>query len=361
MTRSEARHLLHLVVVSVLAVASAARAEDPAAVTSTTRWYDRLEVHGLVDTSYGANLDQPQSAPNALRAFDAANGFQLVFAKLTAQAAPAPVGFRLDLGVGTTASVLSGKPVGGSSVGDAVVEQGFVSFKLPRDIVIDAGRFVTNAGAEVIEAKDDWLYSRSILFNYAIPFTHTGARVTVPVPGAEGLSLMGSILNGWDNPPGKVGSKKAGHLGVSYAGPSSTVATVNVIYGYVNQDAVDPRLLLDAVLGRAFGPLSVNVNGDWAREGGRAYEGVALMARFAFLADRLRVSARGEILRDRDGLALTVAGADYLEGTLGVSLPIGSSAEVRLEGRHDHSSPRTFRGGASGDQTTVQAAALAWF
>lgn len=262
-----------LVAALILASPSRVRSEDTAA--GSPKWYDRVEVHGLVDTSFGANFGQTQSQPNALRLFDAQNGFQLGFAKLTAAAAPAPVGFRLDLGVGTTASILSGKPPGATSVGDATIEQGFVSLKVPRDVVIDAGRFVTNAGAEVIEAKDNWLYSRSILFNYAIPFTHVGVRITAPIPAAPALSAMGSFFNGWDNPPGKVGSKKAGHLALSYAGPSATTATVNVIYGYVNQDAPDPRLLLDAVLGRTFGTLSLNVNGDWAREGARHYEGVA--------------------------------------------------------------------------------------
>lgn len=338
---------------------SSARGDDPVALAP--KWYDRVEVHGLVDTSFGANLDAPQSQPNALRLFDAQDGFQLGFAKLTAAAAPAPVGFRLDLGVGTTASILTGKPPGTTSVGDTTIEQGFISMKLPADVVIDAGRFVTNAGAEVIEAKDNWLYSRSILFNYAIPFTHMGVRITAPVPGVAGLSAMGSFFNGWDNPPGKVGSKKAGHLALSYSGPSSTTAAVNVIYGYVTQDAPDPRLLLDAVLGRAFGALSLNVNGDWAREGARHYEGVAVMARYALWADHLRATVRAEILRDGDGLTVGVAGADYSEATVGLSVPISTSAELRVEARHDRSSPRTFRGGASGDQTTLQAAALAWF
>lgn len=36
-------------------------------------------------------------------------------------------------------------------------------------------------------------------------------------------------------------------------------------------------------------------------------------------------------------------------------------ASAALDARHDRSSPRTFRGGASGDETTLQAAALTWF
>ena len=38
----------------------------------------------------------------------------------------------------------------------------------------DAGKFVTPIGAEVIESQDNWNYTRSILFGYAIPFYHLG-------------------------------------------------------------------------------------------------------------------------------------------------------------------------------------------
>ena len=40
---------------------------------------------------------------------------------------------------------------------------------------MDFGKFVTSAGAEVIESKDNWNYSRSLLFAYAIPYWHFGA------------------------------------------------------------------------------------------------------------------------------------------------------------------------------------------
>ena len=44
----------------------------------------------------------------------------------------------------------------------------------------DVGKFVTPIGAEVIESQDNWNYTRSILFGYAIPFYHVGVRATCP-------------------------------------------------------------------------------------------------------------------------------------------------------------------------------------
>ena len=42
-----------------------------------------------------------------------------------------------------------------------------------KGLEIDAGKFVTPMGAEVIESDANWNYSRSLLFNYAIPFSTT--------------------------------------------------------------------------------------------------------------------------------------------------------------------------------------------
>src|SRR5215510_10601198 len=62
---------------------------------------------------------------------------------------------------------------------------------------IDVGKFVTNAGAEVIEAKDDFNYSRSLLFQLAIPLYHSGVRLTYS-PNDK-FTLMGGVINGWND------------------------------------------------------------------------------------------------------------------------------------------------------------------
>jgi hypothetical protein len=338
-----------------------AASEEAAQQPPPPKWYDTFEVHGLVDAYYSANLDQAQGTPNALRAFDVTNGFQLSYAKLTAQLTPPKpysAGFRADVGFGQTASVLMfNSPV---SSGDLVIQQAFVSYKLPGDVVLDGGKFVTNTGAEVIEAKDNWLYSRSLLFGFAIPFTHTGVRATIPIPGAAGVSVMAALFNGWDNPPKSVGPQKMGHLALMYAGPSSTIVTLNALYGR-NPFESDNRLLLDGVVGRSFGPLSLNVNGDYGKLGSAKYWGVAGMARLALAGDRCRLSARGEYLDDSDGIQVAPPAANkYWEGTLGLSVPVGSNAELRLEGRQDRVKTGDLTAGKS-YQTTVQAAALAWF
>src|SRR5437870_4285419 len=60
------------------------------------------------------------------------------------------------------------------------IEQAYASALLPvgKGLQIDAGKYVTHNGAEVIEAKDNWNYSRGLLFALAIPYYHTGVRAT---------------------------------------------------------------------------------------------------------------------------------------------------------------------------------------
>ncbi len=338
-----------------------ARAEDPKP-PPPPKWYDTFEIHGLVDTYFSANLSQAQSAASPLRVFDGANGFQLAYAKLTAQLAPAApytAGFRVDLGFGPTATVLGGGAYGIGAISSVAVQQGYLSLKLPAEIVVDAGKFVTNTGAEVIEAKDNWMYSRSLLFGFAIPFTHTGVRAAIPIPGAEGFSVMAAVFNGFDNPPLAVGSAKMGHLALMYSGPSNMSVTLNGLFGYAAPADADTTVLLDGVVARSFGDLSLNVNFDYRKRGDLKLWGIAGMARYSFLGDKLRLSVRGEYLNDSDGLG-TGAPNKYYELTGGLSIPVGASAELRLEGRHDRLDSGSFPSGSSG-QTTIQVAALAWF
>ena len=49
----------------------------------------------------------------------------------------------------------------------------------------------------MIEAKDNWNYSRSILFAWAIPYYHFGLRTSMPVSKTETLGVQ--LVNGWNN------------------------------------------------------------------------------------------------------------------------------------------------------------------
>ena len=137
---------------------------------------------GLVDGYYSLSFNHPASRTNQLRNFDVqANRLSLNMARMTLEHAPDPVGFRIDFGFGRTFDIVH------SGEKDLAVmrniEQVFVSVKpkQAKGFQADFGKFVTSAGAEVIETNSNWNYSRSLLFSWAIPYYHFGLRTSMPV------------------------------------------------------------------------------------------------------------------------------------------------------------------------------------
>ena len=116
------------------------------------------------------------------------------------------LGFRTDLDFGPATEMVHAFEPGGADVFRSF-EQAYLSALAPlgKGLQLDFGKFVTPAGAEVIEARDNWNYSRSLLFALAIPYYHVGIRATYPL--SDKLSLAGFFVNGWnagvDNNGGK--------------------------------------------------------------------------------------------------------------------------------------------------------------
>ena len=105
------------------------------------------------------------------------------------------LGFRADVLFGEQAPLLSSVGLDDSKVVDPY--QAYLQFMVPTGdgLNIYAGKFVTLAGFEVIEAKNNPNISRSILFGYAIPFTHTGIRADFTTGP---LTFTAGVNNGWD-------------------------------------------------------------------------------------------------------------------------------------------------------------------
>lgn len=152
-----------------------------------------LQYTGLIDAFGGAHLQSTQ--PTALRVFDTnGTGAQLAYAKIGLWLDAQPIGFRVDVGFGQTIEVLS---VDTSTPVLRQFEQGFLSARLPvqRGITIDAGRYLTPAGNEAVDSRKSWLYSRSLLFGFAAPFTHTGLRASAAL--TDEWSVAAGVFQGW--------------------------------------------------------------------------------------------------------------------------------------------------------------------
>ena len=172
------------------------RPRRPAAPATPAPWYAQISVNGLVSASYVGNVNSPSSGTNQFRVFDTrSDTFALDVAELVVQrsvSAPGDAGFRVDLTFGSlipkvTAAAGLFRDENGVA-GSFDLQQAYFSYIAPagRGLRIDAGKFTTYLGYEVIEGYDGYNdnHSHSFLFGYAQPITHTGLRVSYPFSGA---------------------------------------------------------------------------------------------------------------------------------------------------------------------------------
>jgi len=317
----------------------------------------------LVDTYYMYNFTgDPKTQAPLVRQFDTtANNFALNYAKLGVHADTDLVTFRMDIGAGHTATIINGD-------GNAfLVQQAFAEVKPHANISIDAGRFVTSASAEVIEANKNWLYSRSLLF-YGVPLLHTGLRVNGALLGtiaAPELVASVQIVNGWNNDPDNNSDKTFG-LNLTYTplNQGLTAAATTYFGKEGGGDGTATRLLVDAMFTKDIGNVSVGANVDYFKVADVHWFGIAAMGRF-ILSDAFTVAARAEYLNSKNGYAV---GTTALDGSLyeftGMGAwTVGKHYELRAEVRADMSDKEVFLKGttAKKNQVTGLLAALAYF
>src|SRR5262249_9783808 len=159
---------------------------------------------GFVDVYYSQNFTNPDTQANSLRSFDGAtNQFGLNLVELVVDKAPdasnSRTGYHVALGFGHAMNAVnSSEPKGGLDFAQ-YLKEAYFSYLAPvgKGLQVDVGKFVTPHGAEVIETKDNWNYSRGILFSYAIPYYHFGMRAKYAIN--EKYSLTGYLVNGWNN------------------------------------------------------------------------------------------------------------------------------------------------------------------
>src|SRR6266478_5320028 len=197
------------------AVAAATPAAAPAP-TGLAGLLGPTTLSGFVDVYYGYNSNQPAGRTTALRNFDINSGqFGLNMIELIADkttSTDSRVGYYVSLGFGQAMNLVNGFeaasprvpttpsfPIPTQTNFDQYLKEGYIEYLAPtgKGLTIDFGKFVTNAGAEVIETKDNWNYSRGLLFSWAIPYYHFGLKAKYAFNGK--IALSGFLLNGWNN------------------------------------------------------------------------------------------------------------------------------------------------------------------
>ena len=321
-------------------------------------WTQEITLHGFLSSGYSYNFNRPPSATNQFRVFDFDdNTFKLDELELVAQKVatkPGQAGFRVDLTLGSsvprvTASAGLFRDETGKAQ-DIDMHQAFVDYVVPvgSGLRVDLGKFITGHGYEVIDGYDGWNdnASRSLLFGFAIPFTHVGARASYPF--SQRLSGTAMVVNGWDVARDNNSSKTLGGQ-INWTPSDPLALTVSGMTGPERPgDNAHSRSLLDVVATlRPGSRLTLGANGDWGTEAeavgpGRdgSWSGIALYARLA-VCESFALAARGEYFEDLDGVRTGVP-QKLREFTLTTEKRLTPHLHVRGEGRVDHSSRLVF-------------------
>ena len=244
-------------------------------------------------------------------------------------------------------------------------------------VTVMAGKFTAIPGMEVIWQPSNANTSRSLLYT-SEPFTETGVRVNYALN--DSVTLIGGVINGWDQVSGGANGGKTVELAATvaplkslnftisdyngkmnsavggFAGTTATIGGVanvvptgdrNLLNLVVNYTPIDPLTLgLDYVnvSQKNFGQLlpgSVVGSPIYGNPITAKYDGYALYATYMF-TPKWRLALRAENFNDQNGFHFGTADTTYREATATLSWLESDSFELRGEIRGDHASNPVF-------------------
>lgn len=328
---------------------------------------EALESRGSIDLYYQFNFNQPQvvtppsstslSQPagnNTYRIFDLYHdtlSLSLVELSLSHKMNRSEV--VLDLAAGQTVEILSPRDEVSKHLLQAYIN---IAPEFDHRLTIQVGKMYTHLGFEVVKASENWNYSRSVLFGYAIPFWHVGAAVRYAlVPEKLNLGLF--IYN--EN-TGLYETNRSKSVGLQLQGSlwGDSQVTYNFLSGpEISSDGVTHvRTLHEGIWTQ---PLSDNwqmavdvVFGQLSRARSNQRRNAQWIAWAAYLKwqhDKFYLSPRYEIYTDRSGATVETATTEkpalpqrLITSTLTAGWEFEEGIEWKFEGRHDRSSARLF-------------------
>jgi hypothetical protein len=371
----------------------------PPATTSTPVKGPTFSVNGYVETAYTYSLEKPSNGEINYRGFDNRhNTFTLQNAVVDATGSILGLSARVALQVGSTPSTYyaaGSEPTlpGGASIGPSTpdywrfIQQAYAGWTAPvaKGLQLEAGIFLSPIGPEVMQAKDDWNYSRSNLF-FGLPFYHTGARATLQVTDRTSIAFW--VVNGWnsvvDNNSGKsiislLGYKIPDKFQLQLLYMGGPERNENAPEGQPWRHLADAYAQWDvngalSLLGQADGGMERN-------DFGLSYWGAAALYARVHPVSWLYLAARGDVFEEHRGSGATGTASPIFfpaswvsSGTFTVDGRPHDNVSLRLEYRRDQAASDVyFSGNVQGNgtttpyvansrsQDTITAAAMAWF
>ena len=169
----------------------------------------RFKISGWIDSGITFNPDSPQDNQNFGRFFDdRANEPLLNQAVINFERALAPQpgefdwGFKLQLMYGSDARFIHSLGLFSDTAATSIVQpdlvEAYLNLHFPvfteGGLDLKLGKFVTLEGAETIDPRTNFFYSHTYIFNFGIPFDHTGALATFHA--TKWLDIMGGVTRG---------------------------------------------------------------------------------------------------------------------------------------------------------------------
>jgi Putative beta-barrel porin-2, OmpL-like. bbp2 len=309
-------------------------APDPDKVT--LNFFRGTEVGGLVDGYY----QWYSTKQNGLyRAFDQShNAFTVSMAELWLAKTPAsdsPIGYKIRMNFGEASHVYT--PA--TDIDYKYIEEAYGSY-LHGKAQIDFGKFVTNAGAEVVEAKDNWNYTRSLLFQLTIPVYHAGIRMNYTAN--DKVSFMVGLVNGWNNVV-ETNTGKTFMASITLK-PSAKFSFIeNYIGGPETAGTNDnARNLSDTVIMYNAAKVSLMANLDFVGEGGQTSSGFAGYLKYQ-ANPKFAIVPRYEYLSDGGAAFGSGLKQNLQDFTLTLELKGADNFIWRIEYRGDYSDQNVFK------------------
>lgn len=196
------------------------------------------------------------------------------------------------------------------------VVEAFLNFHLPiltKDGVdAKVGQFVTMEGAEVIDARGNFFYSHSYIFNFGIPFKHTGIMTTTHVSPL--LDIMLGVTTGVNTTFGHDGDNNDaiafhGGIGLNLLNGDLTIAATTHIGPElprgtpgVNPNS-DLRYLNDiTTVWKVTKKLTSTTDLNYIHDDGLKADGWGIAQYFTYMCnDQWSFGIRGEVWKDSDG------------------------------------------------------------
>ena len=315
-----------------------------------------LSWEAMVDGYYGYNFNRPASRTNQLRNFDTNdNQFSLNLAEIVLQKKAEPFGFRFDLDYGPATDIVHASEPGGINT-FRNIQQAYFTYVAPvgRGLTLDFGKWVTPHGAEVIESRDNFNYSRSFLFALAIPYYHFGLRGSYPVK--DNFTLNAQLVNGWNNVVDNNTGKTFG-FGFSWSPVKKLTWVQNYMAGPEQpNNNTNWRQLFDTTLTYAANDKVTLVgNYDYGFDRVSPFSFVHWTGVAGYLKIQTNkwfaLTPRLEWFNDHDGFA-TAQGQALKDFTMTSEFKLSDNIITRLEYRHDWSDKEFFTRGP--DSTLVK-------